>query len=158
METFGRIGKETNSFRFMPGALRFMEKAETITVFEGLPHQTWEPESLKKELGKTEEILIGDFPFYPTPAALEKSDHPALLKLLSVPEGLRPFIYFKMCGGFHPDYAIRFTKEGTHCHLLLCFGCGDAGILHDNKVIHCHIGKKGWQELLSPYAKFRPFD
>jgi hypothetical protein len=59
-----------------------------------------------------------------------------------------------MCGGFHPDYAIRFTKGEEHCDFLLCFGCGDGRILHNGKVIHCHI--RDWEELLAEYAKNRP--
>lgn len=144
----------TNTFRFLPAALVFMEGAEKITVFEGLPHPTWDAELLKSELARVDETMIGEFPFYPLPQAMRKDDEATLRKLLSVPDHIRPFLYFKMCGGFHPDFAIRFTKGEQLCEILLCFGCGDGIILHDGKTIHCHIS--GWKELMTRYARQHP--
>lgn len=146
----------TESYRFAPAAFKFIEGAERFTVFEGMPHQNFEADLLKIERDKIEETIIGDFSFYPEPQNLQKEDEPALKELLGAPHVFRPFLYLKMCGGFHPDYVIRFTKGEKHCDLLLCFGCGDARILHDGKVIHCHIFKNAWQKLLAPYHKQRP--
>lgn len=146
----------TDSFRFVPAALKFIEESETTTVFEGLPHQNQESELLKSARDKIEETMIGEFPFYPHPQGLRKEDEPALREILRLPGCFRPYIYLRPCGGFHPDYAIRFTKGDEHCDLLLCFGCDDARILHEGKVIHCHIFKKRWQDLLAGYAKHRP--
>jgi hypothetical protein len=44
----------TNTFRFVPASLKFIEGADKITVFEGLPHQTFESEFLESELEKIE--------------------------------------------------------------------------------------------------------
>jgi hypothetical protein len=146
----------TDSFRFLPAALKFIGEAKKLTVFEGMPHQNFESELLKSEQDKIEETIIGGFPFYPQPRDFQEKDEPALREILRLPSCFRPFLYLKMCGGFHPDYVIRFSKGEEHCDLLLCFGCGDARILHDGKVIHCHIFKKAWKELLAGYAKQRP--
>jgi hypothetical protein len=156
METFARSKREwTDTFRFTPAALKFIEGAERISVFEGMPHQNFESELLKNERDKIEETMIGGFPFYPLHQDLREKDEPPLRKLLLNDHSLSPFLYLKMCGGFHPDYAIRFTKGGEHCDILLCFGCGDGMILHHGKVIHCHI-HGGWEDLLAGYAKHRP--
>lgn len=146
----------TESFRFLPATLKFMGDAETITVSEGLPHQNQESELLESERDRIEETLIGGFPFYPQPQDLRKGDEPTLREILRLPGSLRPYIYLKPCGGFHPDYAIRFTKGDEHCDLLLCFGCGDAQILHNGKVIHAHFYGKAWREILAAYSKHRP--
>jgi hypothetical protein len=146
----------TNTFRFFPAAFKLIESADKITVFEGMPHQGWEGKLLERELARVDETMIGEFPFYPHPQEFREKDEPSLRKILRLPECFRPFLSRKMCGGFHPDYAIRFTKGDEHCDLLLCFGCGDAHILHKGKVIHCHIFRKEWQELLAGYAKHRP--
>ena len=151
-----RSPEMTNTFRFVPAALKFIEDADKITVFEGLPHQLFESELLKSEREKIEETVIGGHAFYPQQQDFSEKDEPALRELLRNEKSLRPFLYLKMCGGFHPDYAIRFAKGEEHCDLLLCFGCGDAQILHNGKVIHAHFYGKGWREILAGYTKHRP--
>ena len=146
----------TDSFRFLPAALKFIGEAETITVSEGLPHQNQESELLESERDRIEETIIGGFPFYPQPQDLRKGDEAALMEIRQLPEYFWPYIHLRRCGGFHPDYAIRFTKGDEHCDLLLCFGCDDAQIFHNGKVIHCHIFKTRWKGLLAAYAKHRP--
>ena len=150
-----RKQERTTAFRFVPAALKFIEGAEKITVFEGMPHQLFEKELLVRELEKAEETIIGTYPFYPQSQDFMAKDEPALRDLLLDAKGFGPFLLSKMCGGFHPDYAIRFTKGEEHCYLLICFGCGDAQIHHNDKVIQCHL-YAGWRELLAGYAKHRP--
>jgi hypothetical protein len=146
---------EDEHLSLCPRALKFIETSDKITAFEGLPHQLFEAPLLKKELIKVDETLIGEFAFYPHAQDLRKEDEVPLRDLISVPKHISPFLYFKMCGGFHPDYAIRFSKGDQHCDILLCIGCGDGMILHDGNVIHCHI-HGGWKEIPAHYAKHRP--
>jgi hypothetical protein len=150
-----RIPEMTNTFRFVPAALKFIEGAEKITVFEGMPHQLFERELLGSELEKTEETIIGSYPFYPQSQDFMAKDELTLRDLLRDENSLRPFFYPKNCGGFHPDYAIRFTKGEEHSDLLLCFGCGDAQILHKGKVIHARF-YGGWGKIVDGYDKHRP--
>lgn len=154
MESFIGNREWTESFRFAPAAFKFIEGAEKVTVFEGLPHQNQEMELYEQERTRVDETTISGFSFYPQPQDLKEKDLTAMRELMTDGNGLRPFLHLKRCGGFHPDYAIRFTKGEEHCDLLLCFGCGDARIFHNGKVIHCHI--HGWEKLLAPYTKLRP--
>ncbi len=77
-----RIPEMTNTFRFVPAALNFIEGAEKVTVFEGLPHQLFESELLKSERAKIEETVIGGYPFYPQQQDLSEKDERALTELL----------------------------------------------------------------------------
>lgn len=155
LERDSLVKEKTRTFLLVPAAVKFIEGAEKIAVFEGLPHQE-ETDLLRQEIARVDETRIGGFAFYPHAQDLNEKDEPSVRKHLRVFEGLQPFHLLKMCGGFHPDYAIRFTKGEEHCDILLCLGCGDARILHDGKVIHCHIDKGIWKELLAGYAKHRP--
>lgn len=147
--------REVDTFRFLPEALKFMNDATSIEIFEGLPHQTFEAEALKEELASKKTIQLGGYPFYATPHKLRKNDDTKLEKLLEDAAGFVPFTGYKMCGGFHPDYAIVFKKDNVVCELLICFGCGDARIAFKNRPIICSIHGT-WSKFFILYASQRP--
>lgn len=151
-----QIVEKIKSYHFLSDALKMMQTADTISVFEGMPHQYQEAELLKQELAKTEELVIATFAFYPEPRELLKTDRPALNKLLDKSNGFHIYGGPKLCGGYHPDFAIRFKSGNQTCDLLLCFGCDEARIHLGHKVITCDISRDVWKELLSGYAKLRP--
>jgi hypothetical protein len=150
------IAERIKSYELLPDALKMIQASESTTVFEGMPHQSQEKKLLEKELAKTEETLIGGFPFYPEPRELLKTDRPALDKFLDKGKGFGEYSGPSWCGDFHPDYAIRFKSGDQTFDLLLCFGCGEARIHMGDKIIYCDINRNDWKKLLSVYAKLRP--
>lgn len=151
-----QVVERIKSYHFLSDALKMMQASEITTVFEGMPHQTQERMLLEKELAKTEELLIGGFPFYPQSHELLKTDRPALDKFLDQGKGFGVYSAPSWCGDFHPDYAIRFKSGDLTCDLLLCFGCTEARIHIGDKIIFCDINRNAWKKLLSGYVKLRP--
>jgi hypothetical protein len=147
--------KQIDTFRFFPSALAFIAQADSIEIYEGLPHHTFEAEALKNELAGNETIQIGGYPFYAQPQAIRPESKVKLTELMKDASGFTPFTGHKMCGGFHPDYAIRFKKENDSCDILICFGCGDAKVEFQKNPITCSI-RGGWREFFAPYAQKRP--
>jgi hypothetical protein len=70
-------------------------------------------------------VEVHGYAFYEEALMLEPVRAEWLTELLSDETGLLPFLYEKKCGGFHPDYAVRWEVEGKRYEALLCFGCGE---------------------------------
>lgn len=95
-------------------------EADEVVVFEGLPHQTWQPDKLKEELKRPDVTKIEGFPFY-TPALKANADE--LKQLLGTPASIKPYGGAKACGGYHPDYNISWTVRAITYHVQICLGC-----------------------------------
>lgn len=129
--------------------------AEGAQVFEGLPHP-FEKEALEAEKRKPTVRFDGEW-FYEKPAALETSSRLAVEKAL-LGSSLTPFRGLKLCGGFHADYAVRWTSDdGRRATLaLVCFGCGEARIIADDgRRWTADLSAEGVKELRTFFATYR---
>lgn len=135
-----------------------IKSSRGLTLYEGLPHQFYEPEAYEQEKNKPTVQLEG-FPFYREPLELTKADRQALKDLIGDPGSLKAYSGEKKCGGFHPDYAVEWTDGKTSRYYLICFGCSEAKVstfagttVYD---ITPHVRER-LKTLLSPYRKNRP--
>jgi hypothetical protein len=105
------------------GFLVNVRSAQTVSVYEGLPHQMFESDSYLSEMKRTDVVRIETFPFYGAPlnvSPLEKS------KLTEIVLGGDAHIRYrgpKHCGGYHPDYALIWDDTGQKSGAMICFGC-----------------------------------
>lgn len=129
-----------------------------LTLYEGLPHQLYEAETLEQEKKKPT-VDLGGFPFYQEPLELKASDRESLRDLLGNPSSLKAFSGEKKCGGFHPDYAVEWTEKGRAYRYLICFGCGEARVISpdgDRRYdLEANVRQR-LRDLLQPYRKNRP--
>jgi hypothetical protein len=150
-----RTKTKINSFRFLPEIAAEAIRADTILVYEGLPHDTWEPNSRKIEIRRNKTVKVSGFSFYDGPQSLRAHDLGELHRLLTGATGLQPYTGPKMGGGFNPDYALQFTSGKDTCTLLLCFTEGDAILTHGKSTVYCST-RWGWEDFLLPYKSKRP--
>jgi hypothetical protein len=134
-------------------------RAESMVLYEGLPHQTWERELLERELRSKRVVRRGDFPFYAEPLPLTAADAIRLTDLFCNPHSFRKWAGPKTCGAFHPDYCLewRAGKETYQC--LLCFGCHEAKVFGPNTALYFDISQAAYKQftaILRPYRKNRP--
>ncbi|MEQ1934095.1 MAG: hypothetical protein ABL962_09475 [Fimbriimonadaceae bacterium] len=130
---------------------------KALSVFEGLPHQTWDRDLLAQEIKREDKTKIWKYPFY-TPSVLA-TNADELKQLLSSPDAIEVYGGPKLCGGYHPDYCLSWEAEDKTYNALICFGChevvffdGKATLIYD---LHGDAHKR-LKELLSIYAKKRP--
>jgi hypothetical protein len=134
-------------------------KAKTVAVYEGLPHQHFEPSLLEAERKEKKTVKLHGFDFYADPIELK----PELTKQLNARGSDRNsysrYRGAKLCGGFHPDWCLEWKDGDQTYRLLLCFGCGEAK-LHGSKIEALtelnEEQKKQWSDLLDPLYKNRP--
>jgi len=100
-----------------------IEIADSVTLYEGLPHQAEEKNLLERELATKKTILIASYPFYERLLHLADDEVEPLRRLSSDRNNyVRPAIV--ACGGFHPDDCLAWKAGETKRYLLICFGCG----------------------------------
>ena len=142
-------------FGRLPELLRAISKAGKVALYERLPHQTFEKDQLESE--KT--VTLSGYPFYADPLPLKPAYGKKLITALSDARSYRDFSGEKLCGGFHPDYAVEFQVGKATYHVLVCFGCGEAklcGPKRDLRVDLSGDGKQDFAGLLKGYDQNRP--
>lgn len=104
---------------------KVVSQSSAAALLEGLPHPGFETEDFKVERQRSDVRLVASFPFYVRPLTLDLELQAALRATLSSTAALLPFTGEKLCGGFHPDYAVEWTGNEGQAHSLICFGCGE---------------------------------
>jgi hypothetical protein len=99
-----------------------LKASPSIEILEGLPHPQAFPTEFEQELAEHETIEVAKYKFY-APAVPAREVQP-LVKLLSSPKLLGEYAGGGFCGGFHPDYAVKWLKaDGQPVYALVGFGC-----------------------------------
>jgi hypothetical protein len=132
---------------------------EELRLHEGLPHQRFERELLASERRSKAVRELDGYSFYEEPLSLSREEAAQLTGLLSDRKTFEPFSGEKLCGGFHPDYAIEWQNGSSSYRALLCFGCYEAKLFgpaievrHDLSTLAGHDLKA----LLAKHHKNRP--
>jgi hypothetical protein len=132
-----------------------MSQASSLTLYEGLPHHSWEGELLKKELATKKTVTIHGFPFYERPLHVAAADVDELRRLSISADSFSPYGGPKACGGYHPDYCLSWKDGGTTYELLICFGCHEMKFFSPKQEWLADIGKEAFEQFESVLEKYR---
>lgn len=134
-----------------------IRKATDVAVFEGLPHDRWEADLLDSELKSKETIQIDGYPFYEKPVEFTANDQERITSLYCNKKLFTPFSGPKGCGGYHPDWLVKWKKGETEWIVHFCFGCSEATTISGDKRMLCDIREsEPLEKLLSSYRRQRP--
>ena len=116
-----------------------------------------ERESYLSELATKRTIQIQDYPFYEHPLDVPPDGVSALRSLCANADNFRTWTDAKLCGPFHPDFAMQWIKADSTVSFLISFGCYEMQIdsprgrllvdLHDHK---------SFIRALKPFRRERP--
>lgn len=138
---------------------RTIRQAGELTLYEGLPHQFYEADSLEAEKKAKPTIELHGFPFYRETLKLIDGDEEKLKALLSDNRSYQAYSGEKRCGGFHPDYAVSWSVESKPYVCLICFGCGEFrmdGPAGETQYDIPHQTQVQLKKLLASYQQNRP--
>jgi len=136
----------------------FIKQGATFTLYEGLPHDVWEPEACEEERKKAKILEIDGTPFYAGPIILPPNTTSQLHARMTNRRSFVPFRGYKTCGGFHADWCLVFQEGDQEYNAFLCFGCHELIVYHEGRrIIYCDIwNSKQFEEILNPLHVHRP--
>jgi hypothetical protein len=130
-----------------------------LILYEGLPHQMWEKQSLEKELREKKTIRIDGYPFYEETLEVKDQDLRTIFSQLKDSKNFQPYAGPKLCGGYHPDYCLRVKTPTKTLDIQVCFGCHEMVLLDGSKKYIWDMSKGTDEKLkktIGVYRKNRP--
>jgi hypothetical protein len=100
------------------------------------------------------------YPFYQEPMPLTREGAKTLSEVLAESATYEPFSGEKLCGGFHPDYAVEWHVGADRYRALLCFGCHEVKLFGPGVESRNDLDEASYQKLwmlLMAYRKNRPY-
>jgi hypothetical protein len=129
--------------------------AAELVLYEGLPHQMFEQDALKKELATKKTVKIRDFPFYERPLVLEAAEVEPLRNHSMAADSYWSYGGPKLCGGFHPDYCLVWKQGESIYQLLICFGCHEVKLYGPKSELIVDLREKAFQAFEAALKKHR---
>src|SRR5688572_28119574 len=109
LQLFSGCSHEVSPEDYAPFA-EVVANADRVVLYEGLPHQDMERDLLEREISTKQTIYLGEYPFYAEPLSLTAKDAAALTEIFDGTDAFYGPPEVTVCGKFHPDYAIEWTK------------------------------------------------
>ncbi len=89
-------------------------------------------------------------PLEPTPSSWAD-----LSKAFLDADGFEAWTAEKLCGGFHPDWAVVWTTPEGPLEVLVCFGCDEVKVFSPRGRLRLDFGKEKRAALLSAFDRVR---
>jgi len=153
-----RPDTDTN-FRNLSKLTSAVQNADSVVLYEGLPHQHNEQNLFEQELKGKKTVQIHGYPFYEEQLPVKDADAKKLLDLYCNPASFGPWMGEKKCGGYHPDYCIEWHVGQDVYQALICLGCCEVKSYGPKAELYCDIESDALTEfktILKPYQKNRP--
>jgi hypothetical protein len=123
-------------------------------VYEGLPHHLFDRDLHASELKRSDLIRIEGYPFYAVPLTVTPDEKTKLTEIVLRKEGHVPFRGPKLCGGYHPDYAIVWEHDGKKSGSLICFGCHEWKNFTPRGRLYEDLSQSAYADLKSILSKY----
>lgn len=126
-----------------------------VTLLEGLPHQLVEHSAFLGERRARKTVEVGGYFFYQSSLPLSPPEAADLRTTCLDPQTYGPYSGPKRCGGFHPDYALRWGRGRAAVYTLVCFGCHETQTLDGKRCLIADLPEPAFRRLEATLAKRR---
>ncbi|HEV3142411.1 MAG TPA: hypothetical protein VGZ47_00845 [Gemmataceae bacterium] len=149
----------STNFRNLSKFTSAVQNADSVVLYEGLPHQRNEYGLFEQELKTKKTIQIHKYRFYVETLSLKNDDAKKLLDLYCDPSTFRPWMGEKSCGGYHPDFCIEWHVGQDSYQALICFSCWEIKMYGPRTELYCDVDDDAlnrFKTILKAYQKNRP--
>lgn len=130
-------------------------KTAEAKIYEGLPHQALDKGQFERELEIKKTVNQSGFHFYLPELEVVPSDLAAFKEIFISSASFTRFKGLKLCGGYHPDFSLRWDSGKKACDTQFCLGCDEARMFIDGKVIYADISEDAAARLKAIFKKYR---
>ena len=128
----------------------------SLNFYDGLPHPGWEKEIFDVEIKSQATLKSRGHYFYSSAITLSPADAAHVHALAVEVSSFSEWGGMKTCGGYHPDWLIRWTTaDGQGHEMHLCFGCREAKFYGPGYQLYSDISPKAFEsfkKVLTPYG------
>lgn len=152
------VGEKVN-MTALPAFTKTLARATQIIVFEGLPHQNSKRSERESERRLKKCVEMHGYLFYDDARPAAHEDFTLLREALLRKGGIIEWTGNKLCGGYHPDYLIRWTGDDGTYDALICFGCHEVKLFGPRTRLYADLSADTYEQLkhtLAAFQKHRP--
>jgi len=139
------------SFKKLSRVIDSLDSGAQLEIYRGIPrgkfYEVEEAVGSGNDGHKRYIRRYGAF-FYSQAEVPERSDAKKLLAMVKNPQSFRKFGGFKLCGGFHPNFALVWTKDGITVEIHVCLTCHEIKLFQSRLEIYCEMDDDAYQQFL----------
>ena len=137
------------------GFLVNVRSAQTVAVYEGLPHPMFEDDIYLSELKRADVVRIETFSFYAEPLSVSPAEKSELTKIVLGDDAHIRYAGPKHCGGYHPDYVVIWDNAGHKSGAMVCFGCHEVIYFTPQGRLIEELGDDAYGKLKAVLSRYR---
>lgn len=126
------------------------KSANNVKVYKGLPHPVGDKTNYERQVKKGGWVEFEDFKFKVEPVAIPSDTAWKVLEIYNRSASHEAQAVKTTCEGFHPDYALVWTKNGKQRVLQICYGCHEWKYFGPGGTVHTDIEDKTYFKELLP--------
>ena len=115
--------RETEMHAQWGAEVDILRSANDVRIYRGLAHPVTETSLYARQVKKGGWVEFEGFKFHAEPAAFPAGTAGKVLDLYKRSASHEALADKSTCPGFHPDYALVWTKNGKRRVLQICYGC-----------------------------------
>lgn len=126
------------------------QSAGNVQIYRGLAHPVADKTRYERQVKKGGWVEFEGFKFEAQPAKLPEGTANKVLNLYKRSASHEAQAVKTTCHGFHPDYALVWSKGGKQRVLQICYGCHEWKYYGPGGVVHTDIEDKTYFSKLLP--------
>ncbi|WP_035609591.1 hypothetical protein [Haloferula sp. BvORR071] len=135
------------------------QSANNVKIYRGLAHPVADKGAYERQVKRGGWVEFQGFKFFAQPYDAKPGTAEKVLDIYKLSASHEAQAIKTTCAGFHPDYALVWSKNGKQRVLQICYGCHEWKYFGPGGKVHTDIEDKTYfQKLipLLPKARERP--
>lgn len=140
-----------DSFKKLSRVVNSLDSGAQLEIYRGIPRakvSDVEDALGSRNAGHNRYIRRYGHAFYSQAVVAERNDAEKLLAIVKDPQSFRKFGGFKLCGGFHPNFALVWTKDEIAVEIHICLTCHEIKFFKSRLEIYCEMDDDAYQQFL----------
>jgi hypothetical protein len=126
-----------------------LQSARDVRIYRGLAHPLTQRTRYQRQVAKGGWVEFQGFKFHVTPAEFPADTASRVLAIYGKSDNHQALATKTKCPGFHPDYALVWSKGGRTRVLQICYGCHEWKYFGPGGMVHTDINEPAYfRELL----------
>ena len=126
------------------------KSANNVKVYRGLAHPVGDKANYERQVKKGGWVEFEGFKFHAQPVDVPADTAWKVLEIYNRSASHEAQAVKTTCDGFHPDYALVWTKGGKRRVLQICYGCHEWKYFGPGGKVHTDIEDKTYFKELLP--------